>query len=246
MPHYTYLNQFSHILYTINLILSLHSSIEHLSSSLALATITQPFTTTTILPLLIALSFGHLVPILVWFDTHWHTSVQPRCYLQHDLVTPTYLRHTNKHCVWELVLKLQISIHTRYINAKLTLWEWQRLAGWLNWSFNIFPLLKPALNNFYAKISEKDSPNSNIWVNNAVREDLQWASTHIRNSSGVCLLRTLHWETADAERVVYCDTCLEGMAFWYPQEPIASSFYSPLPLNIPEQFILHSIHVPPH
>jgi len=123
--------------------------------------------------------------------------------------------------------------------TKFTLREWQRLAGWLNWSFNVFPLLKPALNNFYPKISGKDSPNSNIWVNNAVREDLQWASTHIRNSSGVFLLRAVHWDPDDADRIIYCDACLEGMGFWYPHEAVSNGFYSPVPLNIPEQFIFY-------
>ena len=30
--------------------------------------------------------------------------------------------------------------------------EWQRLAGWLNWALNIYPLLRPVLNNVYGKI----------------------------------------------------------------------------------------------
>jgi len=33
--------------------------------------------------------------------------------------------------------------------------EWQQLAGWINWAFNIFPLLQPALNNVYAKLKGK-------------------------------------------------------------------------------------------
>ena len=33
--------------------------------------------------------------------------------------------------------------------------HWERLAGWFNWALNVFPLLRPALNNFYAKISGK-------------------------------------------------------------------------------------------
>jgi len=44
-------------------------------------------------------------------------------------------------------------------NHKFTLCEWQHLAGWINWSFNVFPLLRPCLNNFYTKISGKCAPN---------------------------------------------------------------------------------------
>jgi hypothetical protein len=123
--------------------------------------------------------------------------------------------------------------------AKFTLREWQRLAGWLNWSFNVFPLLRPCLNNFYPKISGKDRPNAEIWVNNIVRNDLQWASDHIRESSGVYLLRSLHWGESEADQILYCDACLEGMGFWYPftSDPVA--FYSPVPPDIPPHFIFY-------
>ncbi|KDR66781.1 hypothetical protein GALMADRAFT_29846, partial [Galerina marginata CBS 339.88] len=84
-----------------------------------------------------------------------------------------------------------ISLHSR--GAKHTLREWQRLAGWINWSFNVFPLLRPCLNSFYGKISGKDAPNAEIWVNNIVREELKWAANHIKNLPGVLLLRTLDW-----------------------------------------------------
>jgi len=42
--------------------------------------------------------------------------------------------------------------------ASWSLQKWQRLAGWMNWSFNVFPLLKPALNRLYLKIVGKDRP----------------------------------------------------------------------------------------
>ena len=60
-------------------------------------------------------------------------------------------------------------------NHKSTLLEWQRLTGWINWSLNVFPLLRPALNNFYAKITSKCAPNKYIRINNAVHADLLWA-----------------------------------------------------------------------
>src|SRR5271168_5413960 len=37
--------------------------------------------------------------------------------------------------------------------TRRTLREFQQLAGWINWSFNVFPLLKPALSNIYEKMS---------------------------------------------------------------------------------------------
>jgi hypothetical protein len=52
--------------------------------------------------------------------------------------------------------------------ASWTLRCWQRLAGWMNWSFNVFPMICPALNNLYPKIAGKDQPLMKIWVNNEV------------------------------------------------------------------------------
>jgi hypothetical protein len=64
--------------------------------------------------------------------------------------------------------------------ASWTLRRWQRLVGWMNWGFNVFLLLCPALNRVYPKITGKDQPLTKIWVNNAVREDLTWAADHMR------------------------------------------------------------------
>lgn len=40
--------------------------------------------------------------------------------------------------------------------------RWQKLAGWLNWSFNMFPHLQPALNTFYPKIVGKDQAHMKV------------------------------------------------------------------------------------
>jgi len=66
-----------------------------------------------------------------------------------------------------------------------------------------------------------------IWVNNEVRNDLQWAIELLRNSLGVRLLSTVSWNEDDADEIVYCDACMEGLAFWYPGR--SEGFYSPVP-----------------
>jgi len=99
---------------------------------------------------------------------------------------------------------------------KFTLREWQRLVGWINWSFNVFPLLRPALNNFYTKIAGKCAPNKYIRINKAVCMDLLWAVKHLEFNTGVHLIHHLYW-----------DACLEEMGFWLPDKCI--SYYSPVP-----------------
>lgn len=111
--------------------------------------------------------------------------------------------------------------------ASWTLRRWQRLAGWMNWAFNVFPLLRPALNRVYPKIAGKDQPLTKIWVNNAVREDLIWASEHMKQSLGIRLLSCVQWEIEDADAVIFCDASLQGLGFWYPQH--ATGFFAPVP-----------------
>jgi hypothetical protein len=54
-----------------------------------------------------------------------------------------------------LIQRITVFIATAPGGTRCTLREFQQLAGWVNWSFNVFPLLKPALSNVYAKISGK-------------------------------------------------------------------------------------------
>ena len=115
--------------------------------------------------------------------------------------------------------------------------KWQALAGWINWSFNVYPLLRPCLNNFYPKIAGKTKQNQRIWVNNAIRDDLSWAADHMRSSSGVHLIRSQEWDPNYADAIIYCDACMEGMAFWYPE--LDTGFYAPVPLQIPADFIYY-------
>ena len=120
---------------------------------------------------------------------------------------------------------------------KFTLREWQRLAGWINWSLNVFPLLRPALNNFYAKISGKSAPNKFIRINNAVRADLEWAAHHLEHDSGVRLFHQIYWDPPSADITLFCDACLEGMGFWLPDNCVG--FYSPTPEGTTDEHIFY-------
>jgi len=136
------------------------------------------------------------------------------------------------------LLDLTAAIHDFITSCqKFTLKEWQRLAGWINWCLNVFPLLRPALNNFYAKISGKCAPNRYIRINNAVRSDLTWATHHLEQDSGIRLIHQIRWDISSADFTVYCDACLEGMEFWLPDKCI--SFYSPVPDGLTDKQIFY-------
>ncbi|KAJ3488344.1 hypothetical protein NLJ89_g11627 [Agrocybe chaxingu] len=111
--------------------------------------------------------------------------------------------------------------------ARFKLKQWQQMAGWFNWGLNVYPLLRPALNNLYPKIQGKQAPNEKIWVNKAIKEDFEWAKKKMECSTGVLLLRSLSWDINNALHTILCDACPEGMGFWYPNLLLA--FYARTP-----------------
>jgi len=104
--------------------------------------------------------------------------------------------------------------------------EWQRLAGWVNWALNVYPLLRPALNNVYDKLKGKEQ-EAKIWANNSIREDLRWARNKVLESSGVRLLKSLSWSIDAATCLAKTDACPRGFAFWYPQLNIGFATATP-------------------
>lgn len=111
--------------------------------------------------------------------------------------------------------------------VRRSLKQFQRIAGWINWSLNVFPLLKPALSNIYEKISGKDVSHAGISLNQSVIRDLQWFLEHLSHSSGVHLLKTTLWELDSADLVIYCDASLDGLGFYYPSLLIGCQAHPP-------------------
>lgn len=79
----------------------------------------------------------------------------------------------------------------------------------------MYPLLRPALNNVYAKIQGKDQ-RAQVWANKAIKEDLEWARMKVSESDGVLLLKSVSWEIDGVTCVMATDAYPEGIAFWYP------------------------------
>lgn len=124
----------------------------------------------------------------------------------------------------ELVQALQHFMSSNHRNLQ----EYQQIAGWSNWAFNVFPLLKPGLCNVYAKMQEKTNPFAGIALNNVVKGDLKWLADHIEKSNGVCCFYSTNWDLIlDTTITVLCDACLEGMGFCILK--IACGFVCPTP-----------------
>ena len=113
--------------------------------------------------------------------------------------------------------------------------EFQQLAGWINWSFNVFPLLKPALSNVYAKIGGKSESHAKIFVSKAVVRDLSWFVSHVESSNGVYLFEDVDWNADQADLVAYSDACLSGLGYFF--ERSAEGFQCRVPESPPKDTI---------
>jgi hypothetical protein len=109
--------------------------------------------------------------------------------------------------------------------------EFQRLAGWVNWALNVYPLLKPALSNVYAKISGKNRTKAAMYINKAVAEDLTWLVKHLRASSGIYVYNALTWDPTLSDLTIFSDASMSGMGFYSPH--FLLGFHSALPVDAP-------------
>ncbi|KAJ7460788.1 hypothetical protein FB451DRAFT_1499870 [Mycena latifolia] len=91
-------------------------------------------------------------------------------------------------------------------SRRRTLHEFQCLAGWINWSFNMYLLLRPTLSNIYDKMSGRSQSHASIYINTAIKSDLTW---FLRKSGGppadkifffkaLCVVSALWWVCSDS------------------------------------------------
>jgi hypothetical protein len=116
--------------------------------------------------------------------------------------------------------------------------DFQSLAGWINWSLNVFPLLKPGLSALYAKIRGKTHPHRLVWVSLKVSRELLWIANHISHLPGILILNSTHWDPSMADLIFFSDACLSNVAFWTPNHNLG--FYCPLNLIPTSSFPYHT------
>jgi hypothetical protein len=101
---------------------------------------------------------------------------------------------------------------------------YERLAGWINWSFNAYPLLRPGLSIMYYKMAGKTHPHQPIWVNRRLCMELFWIANHMQTLEGVLLLKSIEWTYDEAELMFLADACPYGMAFWSPNLLVGTQY----------------------
>ncbi|KAJ8482207.1 hypothetical protein ONZ45_g15028 [Pleurotus djamor] len=121
----------------------------------------------------------------------------------------------------DLLIALRNFAHYPLIHGKrkqkISMGDLSKLAGWVNWALNVYPLLRPGLCHIYSKMSGIFIPSLKVHVNNDMRREVDWMITHLEKSDGVRILKSLDWDVDSASVVLYTDASLVRMAFWSPQ-----------------------------
>ena len=121
--------------------------------------------------------------------------------------------------------------------------EFQSLTGYLNWAFNVFPLLKPGLSSTYAKLSGKTNPHAGIHLNKAIVEELSWIADRVQQARGVFFFGAEPWNIPDLapahpdHELVYTDASALGMGIWLPWH--CQGFFCERPSDAPVGIIFY-------
>jgi len=99
-----------------------------------------------------------------------------------DSNVPTFTLNDEAHRLLIAELRRWAAKPQSKKDASFKLKKWQALAGWVNWSFNMYPSLRPCLNNVYAKLCGPRAPSQNVWVNNVIRNDLHQEKHYVSQS----------------------------------------------------------------
>jgi hypothetical protein len=122
-----------------------------------------------------------------------------------------------------------------------TLREFQALAGYANWIFNVYPLGRPNLSTLYSKIAGKTRANPRIYLNSGIIRELHWLSNYIITAPPVRILLAIAWEPIEAHSAslhqleVFTNASSIGLAYYFPSLDLA--YYAPLPVNPPSDTI---------
>ncbi|KDQ56019.1 hypothetical protein JAAARDRAFT_109352, partial [Jaapia argillacea MUCL 33604] len=78
-------------------------------------------------------------------------------------------------------------------SCRHSLCDFQQIIGWVNWSLNVYPLVKPALCHMYEKIRGKVKPLVEIFINKHIHDDLSWLANRLEKANGVYFFEAVDW-----------------------------------------------------
>jgi len=113
-----------------------------------------------------------------------------------------------------------------------TLQRFTEMSGILNWSLNVFPLLKPGLRALYEKIDHSQKSNAQIPITTNIRFELSWFAAHAKKLGGVHMIKSIAWKPADADHIFFCDAARSGLGCYFPEK--STGYRASSPPKVPQ------------
>jgi hypothetical protein len=132
-------------------------------------------------------------------------------------------------------------IDTASTDRRRTLREFQSLAGYANWIFNVYPLGRPALCSIYGKIAGKTKANARIYLNTSIAHELRWLLHYIETAPPVRIFSTVSWDPTEARTAgvrqldVFTDASSTALAYYFPS--LKLGYHACLPSEAPTDTI---------
>lgn len=109
------------------------------------------------------------------------------------------------------------------LNKAYSLTYYEGLAGLLNWTLDVYPLLRPGLSALYSDIKKltrlkEEIPGEKIRIrpSHETCQELGWVARHLLHIGGIDILRSREWGPEDADFHVYTTACLTGIGLFFP------------------------------
>ncbi|KAK4703484.1 hypothetical protein P7C70_g2735, partial [Phenoliferia sp. Uapishka_3] len=117
---------------------------------------------------------------------------------------------------------------------------WRGLAGHLNWSLTVFPLIRPLVNPIFAKLSlphgqRKNDRYAPIWHNSVIKASLRDIIIHLSDPVPLDVLDAgaTQWTREKADVIIYTDACKScdngkgaGLGFYFEYKGETHLFFS--------------------
>ncbi|KAK4694583.1 hypothetical protein P7C70_g8708, partial [Phenoliferia sp. Uapishka_3] len=116
---------------------------------------------------------------------------------------------------------------------------WRELAGHLNWSLTVFPIIRPLVNPIFAKLSLPHGQRKNdrfapVWHNSTVKASLRDIVIHLSDPPPLDILDAgaTQWTREEADIIIYTDACKfnddgtgAGLGFYFEYQGETHMFY---------------------
>lgn len=111
--------------------------------------------------------------------------------------------------------------------TKTTVKDIRQIAGKVNWTIEVNPLLRPGVDCLYRLVTGRMDPKETCTIDEETQQNLIWLAKHLRKPNGISFMYSIAWSRDEATQIIYATTLKGGMSFYIPRNQLLK--YVPFP-----------------